>query len=237
MAGYAAPADNWRRFEKSAAKLYRREGVSLLHSRDFQNANGPFRGWHPARQLAFVEGLYKAARRAGVLVGVSQATEKQPYRRRGEETGLNKNRSAYGWCFQMVVEQLLEAPETAERMKRKGVVFLIEQGNANNEDVRAIFDRFKSHEPFGLADVMRDIIFVEKSNSLAIQLADFLAYYTRRHNEECVKAGGRPLAKLPPYLNIAVNSFKHYGFVANDFFGAGPEGAHLRAKDDGSASA
>jgi hypothetical protein len=204
----------------------RDEGIDVFHAKEFQNRNGVFKAWGPTKQLSFVTELYDIAKQAGVLIGVSRATQKDIYRKRGIETGLNKNRSAYGWCFQMLVDELLRDTEIGPLMHQRGICFVIEDGNNNNPDVEAVYKRFKTHKPFGLGDVFRGISFVPKTDSVAIQFDDFLAYYTRRHDEECVKAGG-PLSTLPPYLEIAKSRLRHEGFVANDFFGEAPSGAHL----------
>jgi hypothetical protein len=78
------------------------------------------------------------------------------------------------------------------------MAFLVESGNPNNSDVEPIFHRYVQTKEFGLEKALRSITFVPKDSCVAIQLADFIAYYTRRHTEACIKAGG-PLSELPPY--------------------------------------
>ena len=227
MAGYVARLRDWMRFESRGRKLLKQAGVNgPFHAKEFQNNNGAFKGWKPAKQLAFVTELNDAARDANVLLGICRATQKDTYRQRGIQTGLNKNRSAYGWCFQMAVDVLLEDEEVGPLIRSEGISFVVEDGNRNNPDVEAIYERYKATPSFGLREAFRGIYFVPKTDSVAIQFADFLAYFTRRHSEDCVKAGGRPLDRLPPYLEIATTRLRHRGFVANDFYGRGPSGEH-----------
>jgi len=220
MAGYVARLKDWRRFESKARRLLRRQGIEVLHAKRFQDRDGAFKGWGAAKQLGFVEALYECAGETGVLVGFSQSTLKSVYRQRGQETGLNKNRSAYGWCFQMMVERMMKTPAVADLVHKHGMAFVIEAGNTNNGDVEAIFNRYVRTPEFGLAKAFKSITFVPKDSCVAIQFADFLAYYTRRHTEACIAAGG-PLGELPPYIEIAKRYLPHDGFVATDF--GGPE--------------
>ena len=222
MAGYLATLSSWRGFELRARKMMARHGVNEpFHAKKFHDRDGVYKGWGAAKQLAFVTELYDIAKEAGVLVGVSHATQKNIYRQRGIETGLNKNRSPYGWAFQMMFDRIMK--DVGPLIREQGIQFFIEDGNNNNPDVEAVYERWKKEESFGLKDILRGISFVPKDSSHAIQFADFIAFYSRRHDENCVAAGG-PLPVLPPFLQIALSRLRHISFVANDFFGADPSG-------------
>jgi hypothetical protein len=176
MAGYVARLRDWTRFESRGRRLLRQAGVDgPFHAKEFQNSNGAFKGWMPTKQLAFVTDFYGAAKDANVLLGVCRATQKDVYRQRGIQTGLNKNRSAYGWCFQMLLDVLLEDEVVGPLIRSEGISFVVEDGNRNNPDVEAIYERYKANPEFGMQAAFRGIHFVPKTDSVAIQFADFLA--------------------------------------------------------------
>jgi hypothetical protein len=95
---------------------------------------------------------------------------------------LNKNISAYGMCFNIIVEYIRNAEQVAAH-SHHGVSFHVEKGNKNNPDVGQRFAYFADHEK--LVDIIKTMKFVEKAHSAAIQLADSLAFYSRRHAEKC----------------------------------------------------
>ena len=119
----------------------------------------------------------------------------------------------------LIVEYIHNAPQVAT-LAHHGVSFRVEQGNKNNgPDVGQRFEYFAGHEQ--LADVIKTMKFVDKAHSAAIQLADFLAFYSRRHSEKCEDernakaAHDEPLAMMLRILGRTVAS------LANDFFGKG----------------
>jgi hypothetical protein len=121
----------------------------------------------------------------------------------------------------MLFDQIMKDDEVGPLIREHGIQFFVEDGNKNNPDIAAVYERWRNDKGFGLRDILRGLSFVPKSSSRAIQFADFAAFFSRRHNEKCVAAGG-PLPVLPPYLQKALSRIRHISFVANDFFGADP---------------
>jgi hypothetical protein len=171
--------------------------------------------------MRFVTDLYDIAAEAGIALGVAHAVTKDRYKQRSVETGLNRQTSAFGWCFQMLLNRLLQHDQLGQLIKQESVAFYLETGNANNGDCEKIFNAIRANADYGLENVLRSIDFKQKASCAAIQFADFIAFFDRRHTEACSKKGG-PLATLPPYLNIATTRLAHDGFVATDFYGHDP---------------
>jgi hypothetical protein len=74
---------------------------------------------------------------------------------------------------------------------------------------------------FDLAEKIKSVSFVAKTSCRAIQAADLLAFYSRRHANELLKASPQDRAKLlvdpGQMLKIIVENLPHRAFVANGF--------------------
>ena len=190
-------------------------GITVLHASDFHGTKRQFAGWTIEKKLAFVSELYALVRKR-CLIGISVSIDKEGYRTAGERTGLNKNISAYGMCFNIIVESIHNAPEIAS-FANQGVSFRVERGNKNDADVEQRFEYFAAHpELIGILDTMK---FVDKEHSKAIQLADFLAYYSRRHAEKCEREQNARAGYDEPLATMCRLFAPHRGVLANDFFG------------------
>jgi hypothetical protein len=64
----------------------------------------------------------------------------------------------------------------------------VEAGNDNDEDVKRTFNNIRAK--YGLERKLNSIAFQPKNSSRALQLADFFAFYSRRHVEETERSGG-----------------------------------------------
>jgi hypothetical protein len=218
MAGYVALAHHWAIFDKRAKKLYEQYGITQLHASDFRGTKGEFAGWSGDKKMKFVRELFMLVRKCCVL-GVSVSILKEGYRAAGKREGLNKNISAYGMCFNIIVEQIHNAKELAA-LAHHGISFRVEKGNKNNPDVEQRFEYFADHEK--LVDIIRTMKFVDKEHSAAIQLADLLAYYSRRHTEKCERERNANAAHDEPLATMLRIFEPQRGFFANDFFGKRP---------------
>jgi hypothetical protein len=213
MAGYLAHKREWKRFERNARRYLDQAKVPLLHAKEFHDRKGAFKSWTPSQQISFVQGLYDIARDHSVL-GMSLSIRKDVYKKRALETGKNASMSAYAQCFGILLERLLKHPQLVDDILKSGLSFVVERGNKNNEDVRLRYEALRNFRE--LAMVLKDIRFVTKDDSCAIQLADFLAFYSRRHAEACEKAGGKEVAH-DAFLHIMAEAILHDVFVATDF--------------------
>jgi hypothetical protein len=217
MAGYVASRLHWDMFEKRARRLYRRYGITQLHAKEFHDTDGQFAGWTRTKKMAFVHELYTLANRH-VMLGVSVSIQKEGYKNAAIRTGLNKNISAFGQCFGIMCEFILKRDHVAG-LAAKGLSFRVEQGNKNNNDVKQRFEALRGHAK--LEDALKTMVFVGKDHRVAIQLADFLAFYSRRHCDKCEREQNARASHDEP-LATMINIVPHDGLLANDFFGKRP---------------
>jgi len=80
------------------------------------------------------------------------------------------------------------------------------------------FYAIKQQHP-GIADLMHSISFVGKTSCRAIQLADLLAFYSRRNDAAALKAKkeGRDSYQIETMIRIITENLPHRGFVATAF--------------------
>ena len=95
---------------------------------------------------------------------------------------------------------------------------MIECGNNNNSEVALEF--------------MRSISFVSKDNCRAIQMADLLAFYSRRDGVRQLNArqAGKERVEVDTMDKIIVENLPHRSFVATDF-GEDASGSRFFAGD------
>jgi hypothetical protein len=93
--------------------------------------------------------------------------------------------------------------------------FVVERGNRNDKNLLSIFNSIRSK--YKIEDKLNSILFAGKDDSAAIQLADFFAFYSRRH----VVAAEKNKGTAPPtdFINSRLIEGVHLiGIVATDFF-------------------
>jgi hypothetical protein len=218
MAGYVALSHHWAIFDKRTKKQYARYGITQLHASDFHGTKGEFAGWSGDRKKEFVRELFTLVQKSCVL-GVSVSVLKAGYRAAGQREALNSSISAYGMCFNFIVEYIHNAEQVAA-FAHHGVSFRVERGNKNNPDIEQRFEYFADHQE--LVDIIRSMKFVDKAHSAAIQLADFLAFYSRRHAEKCEREQNANAQHDEPLATMLRLFEPHRGLLANDFFGRRP---------------
>jgi hypothetical protein len=102
----------------------------------------------------------------------------------------------------------------------EGVALIPECGHENNPEAEKEFDVVrKLHK---VEHILHSISFVPKESCRAIQLADLLAFYSRRDGVAMEKARreGRDSYDIDMMIKIITENLPHRGFVATDF---GPE--------------
>ena len=74
-------------------------------------------------------------------------------------------------------------------------------------------------EHFKLEQVLHSIDFVKKDSSRAIQLADLIAFYSRRDGIALLKSKdpGAPEYKMDQMIKVLCEKVVHRGFVATGF--------------------
>jgi hypothetical protein len=212
LAGYAGSVSAWARFEIEAAKVFDAYGVRLLHTKDFHDRKNEFARWSRLKKNSFVVELYDAA--GELSLGLSLSAHKQNYNLGKPVFDIAHNTSPIGFCLLRIIDWLLRDPRVKDAVWSDGLAIVIESGNKNDRDLERVFHVVRQEHM--LQDVLKAISFVDKSSSISIQLADFLAFYSRRHAEACERAGVHVTPPAP--IGIASRAIPHLGHVAIEFF-------------------
>jgi hypothetical protein len=95
----------------------------------------------------------------------------------------------------------------------------MEAGNKNNNEANDVFNDIRNK--FRLQEVLRSLSFVSKESSRAIQMADLLAFYSRRSANSLYLArkDGKDAYRIDTMDRIIVDAsgLPYRGFVATDF--------------------
>lgn len=210
MAGYVAPLANWRRFEIESRKHFKKHRIGFFHAKDLHHRAGDFRGRSVPDECAFLDGWLEIAGRH-MMAGITMNVARQTYMAKRGRTAAWLNRSAYGHCFDSMLDLMHSDDEVGAAMIDHGISFFVESGNKWNAGVLDIFNRRKSRDGGG---ILQQLSFVDKHSCKAIQLADFLAFYTRRHSARFMDGSQR---KMDAYLTVAKDRIRTIAGLAEDF--------------------
>jgi len=94
--------------------------------------------------------------------------------------------SPYTFCFQVIVDWLLRDIRVGRAVHSEGLALVLECGHENNSQAEQEF--YVVRKKYGLENVLRSISFVPKEHCRAIQLADLLAFYSRRDGVAYLRA-------------------------------------------------
>jgi hypothetical protein len=94
------------------------------------------------------------------------------------EFGEKSRESAYGHCFQNVVDAIMRSNVmkyyAAEH--QGSLSFVVEAGNKNDADIVRIFNEIKlDPRHVGVDRILKTVTFADKGSTIALQMADFLA--------------------------------------------------------------
>ena len=223
IGGYIALASAWSDFELEARSIFDAYSVRYLHGVEFQNRKPPFNKWSPIKQRTFLIELFDAVRRTAKF-GISFSVRNDAYLHAKKTHSRNRNESAYGYAFRCALENILrdEVIRLAIDEHCARLSFVVESGCANQGDVRRIFEELKAHPT--LAGIMGGLDFADKKSTIALQIADFLAYQSRRYvaEREAVDGNYVPMSDV---LTIMTDRTSHRGTVATGFHPTKPADA------------
>lgn len=220
VAGYLAREDAWQAFEAEVEPIFTEKKVSILHARDLHATDGDFKGWTMIQKQAFVARICNVAS-GKVLMGVSMSAHKDKYEEhsidRAQGDQPRRTVTPYVFCFQVVVDWLLRDIRVGRLVNTEGIKLILETGHENNAQAEQEFEVVRNR--YNLQNVLHSISFVPKNHCRAIQLADMIAYYSRRDGVAYLKAIEEQREKydqdtvLKSLLEIA----PHRAFVATGF--------------------
>ena len=218
VAGYIATEEQWRAFEIEVEPIFGNYDVNVLHAKDLHHTDGCFEDWSVLKKQAFVARICTVLSHH-VPVGVTMSALKETYGSRAKESNRKRTVTPYTFCHNVIVDWILRDVLVGRLAHTEGLSFVLERGHQNNvEAEQNFYDVRKLH---GLEGVLRSIAFVPKENCRAIQMADLLAFYSRRHGVEMEKTtvNERARAHRSPgtMMNIITERVPHRAFVATDF--------------------
>ncbi len=220
VAGYLARDDAWREFEAAVEPIFAEKRVSILHARNLHAGDPDFKGWTVLQKQAFVARIMNAAA-PHVMMGVSMSAHKDNYqehagyRASGDEP--RRTVTPYTFCFQVIVDWLLRDIRVGRAVHSEGLALVLECGHENNPQAEQEF--YWVRKKYGLENVLRSISFVPKDHCRAIQLADLLAFYSRRDGVAYLKAieNSDETFASDTMVKIIVERVLHRAFVATGF--------------------
>jgi hypothetical protein len=207
----------YRSFGGEVEPIFAERSVSILHAMDLQGTRGAFEEWSVLNKQAFVARIAQVAARH-ISMGVSMSALKGTYKDHANYRAESERRTVtpYTFCFQVVCDWLLRDVRIARRVHTEGIKFYLEEGHENNGQAEVEFHYVR--ENFKLEKVLHSIEFVGKTHCRAIQLADLIAYYSRRDGIALLKALEAKVEQaIDPMIRILTEKLVHRGFVATGF--------------------
>jgi hypothetical protein len=228
IAGYIARDTEWEGFEAVVQKWFTEFNVNVLHAKQLHDTDGDFKGWTVLRKQAFVARICQT-RVPYLMMGLSMSALKGTYEVRAGESGRKRTVTPYTFCFNVLIDWILRDIQIGRAANMEGVALILECGHENNLEAEQEFHVVRKLH--NIEHLLHSISFVPKERCRAIQLADLLAFYSRRDGVAHEKATreGRETYPIETMLKIITEGLPHRGFVATDF---GPEsGSRFLAGD------
>jgi Protein of unknown function (DUF3800) len=220
VAGYIAKEDAWAAFESEVEPIFIEKKVPILHAKQLHDTDGPFQGWSRLQKQAFVARVGQVSSRH-LITGLSMSALKGSYEEhaldRAKGTPSRRTVTPYTFCFQVIVDWILRGVSTGRLAHSEGVSFVLECGHENNPQAEQEFYWVREH--YNLQTVLKSISFVPKDSCRAIQLADLVAFYTRRDGVLLLKAenDNKETYEMDIMLKIILEAVPIRGFVATGF--------------------
>lgn len=216
IAGYVARDTAWETFEAAVEPIFTQAKVGVFHAMDLEDTDGDFKGWRVLRKQAFVARLCRVLSEHSIL-GVSMSAVKQTYAQRAKESDRKRTVTPYSFCFGVIIDWLLRDIRTGKAVWDEGLALILEAGHPNNGEAEEQF--YAVRKLHKLDGVLRSISFVPKDNCRAVQMADLIAFYSRRHGVAMEKAVSEGRNNFMPeqMMKIISERGQFRAFVANDF--------------------
>jgi hypothetical protein len=229
LAGFAATDKQWEAFEIEVEPIFTSYKVGVLHTKDLHHTDGEFDGWKILKKQSFVAEIANIIGKH-IPVGYSFSVLKANYRPHSDERASQRTATPYAFCFNNIIEWVLRDVRVGKIANTEGAAFILESGHEHNPDAQRCFNAVRKEH--GLENVLRSISFVGKENCRAIQVADFLAFYTRRQGVAMEQAPieERSQVKASEMLNIILKDLPIWAYVATDF-GSHAKGSRFFAGD------
>lgn len=217
LGGYVSYKAAWADFEPEARAYLDDAGVNCVHAKDFYSNDGEFKGWKVDQRIEFLDGLFNIFRPRAQL-GISHSCLKATHLARKADTGLGKNQSPLGFAFAAILNDVVVDPILGRDAKFDGIEFVLEDGNKNNSGIIKSYGNIKRQHG---ADFLKEIRVVGKRDCVAVQMADLMAFFSRR--QACqMESNDREPVEFDKYLKIMMRGIRTIGRASTDFYSGPP---------------
>lgn len=196
MAGFLAPLEAWEELEPQWDSILSGYNVDLLHSKEFYSTKPPFKTWKKIKKLSFADELFTASH--GRIFGLSASISVDEIARLKKADPGFSDMSPMGVAFSSILMKAISDDQFGASVKEQGIAFLIETGNRNNAEIDRFFHRMADLPAF--EGCLRSISFIPKKHCRAIQMADFLAFFSRRQAHNHYRFQGKLVLPKCPYI-------------------------------------
>ena len=212
LAGYIAPAPNWLDFEVDARALFDACELPYLHTVDLHHRKKKFKGWTREQTAEFANAFYKILDQ-NAYAGFEFSVLKSTFEVGKSVFNVEHQSSPLAFCLHGLVSRLVkdEGIKDVLALPDVDLSFVVERGNKNDNDIRRRFDKIKNQDPerFG------SISFEPKKEKIALQAADFLAYFSRRLRNK--NTADKDYKDEMEFFKTAKRGMLHDRFLATDF--------------------
>ena len=211
LAGYVAKEDMWRDFEVAVEPVFADKDIKILHAKDLHDTDGEFKGWRVLEKQAFVARICQTMS-PRLPLGVSMSAHKANFAMRAAQSGRKRTVTSYTLCFNWILDHLLRSILLGRIAHTEGLAFILECGNEHNKEVEQQFYEVRALHK--LEGALRSISFVPKDSCRAIQIADLLAFFSRRDARAIIQKGRSH--KPEPMMNLIAGSVPLLSYVSTD---------------------
>jgi hypothetical protein len=216
VAGYIAPEAAWRAFENEVEPIFKDKNVRILHAKDLHDTDGEFHGWTVLQKQAFIARICQVMSRH-ITLGMTMSAVKATYKDQVGKTNQKRSLSPYTFCFNVIIDWIMTDIRLGRAAHADGVALFLEAGHENNSEAEKEFYIIRTQHK--IEHALRSISFVTKGDCRAIQIADLLAFYSRRDSAAMEKAEREGKEHKPEtMIKLITEIVPHRGFVATKFF-------------------
>jgi hypothetical protein len=213
MAGYVANEHGWKLFEQQTKKLFSREGIPFFRAKLFHHGEKQFKGWSDARKLRFATEWFGYAGEH-VLRGVSAAADARDLKSAKAQHRSASSISVQYTCMSMATTLLCKDVEVWEHVKKDGLSLVIEKSGAPDNSIKIGLEHLAAANE-ELGEVLRTTTFADKESVRALQLADYLAYFSY---QLALTARHGSTEGATEFLNIALRAVPTLKEIGHSFF-------------------
>jgi hypothetical protein len=216
MAGYIAMLPAWLEFEQSAAPIFDRYGVTVLHAKEFYDTDGEFEGWSRDKKEAFIRDIQHKCILGRLDAGIIFAAPKAEWKKAKAKHNLAHQESAFGFCFRAIIDQIFGDVVIGKALALgETLTFVLESGDQNAEDAKRIFNRARAENEW-IRQKLYSFGYAPEESARGLQIADFLAVTSRKYIDSYNPQIGYP--PEPPIVSILRERIYLIDQVAVSFF-------------------